>query len=75
MGLSRKAFERTVYKAWKEGVRYGQVKAPIRRYLAAIFLRKKSVNNPIIYGRFVFLFENTTLLTIYRIPNEYVKYL
>ena len=75
MNLSKRAFKRTVQIAWDQGRRFSSLPAPVRKYLIDIYYVNKTINKPRVYGEYLYLFEDTTLVTIYRIPNEYTKYL
>lgn len=73
LGWKSSVLERMMEKAFEEGLRHKDTKGRLRRYLDKMYLKYKSGNNMRIYGENLFIFENATLITIYRLDNGLIK--
>lgn len=74
MGIKKNALDRIVWKALKEGTRNVQVRGRLRKYMDKLWLEHKVANNVRIYNEHIFLFHDSTLITILHLPNQYKNY-
>lgn len=70
-GLRRKAIHRLADTAFNRGSRIHDFSGSFRRYLEGIYLAQGNANNLRVYAEKVWLFADSTLITIWHLPNEY----
>lgn len=70
-GIRRKAMQRLADTAFNRGLCMREFSGSFRRYLEGIYLTQCTANNLRVYGEKVWLFADTTLVTIWHLPNEY----
>lgn len=75
LGWKKQSLKRTAHIALRSGIRHNQLTGQINRYVSRLYLTHKNCNNIRIYGQNVFMFKNVTLITIFRVPNNLIKYL
>lgn len=78
MGIPRKAIERQVKLALERGYSHSETKSNLKKYLDKIYLSHKIANNLKVYNNHIFLFNNNTLITVFKLPanlqgNKYLK--
>jgi hypothetical protein len=69
-----KTLERMAKKAFEEGMTHADTKSKLTKYLNRKWKIHKVCNNPRIYGENVFFFHDDILITLYRLPQELIKY-
>lgn len=74
-GIPKKAFERSVQKAFDKGLRREECVKELRKYLDYLFLSHKNGNNIKVYGNHAYIFCDTRLITVLTLPNKYRKLL
>lgn len=70
-GLRRKAIQRLADTAFSRGARMHDFSGSFCRYLESIYLSQGNANNLRVYAEKIWLFADTTLITIWHLPNEY----
>lgn len=60
--------------ALEKGKSHSETKGKLSRYISKLWFTYKTANNTKIYGEDVYLFNNSTLITIYRVPSKLIKY-
>lgn len=75
LGLNRKAIKRMVRKALKEGENHKDAKGAFKRYLDSVYFSHRNANNLKVYGHHIYLFRDSTLITIYHVPSKFIKHL
>lgn len=71
LGLSVEPFLRLAAKALDHGIKHGETSGRLKKYMDSLFMYKMTANNIRIYGEFIYLFCNQTLITVYGLPNEF----
>lgn len=61
-------------KAFTEGIKHSEAKGHLSKYISKLFLEYKKANNIRVYGHDIFLFKDNTLITLYHLPNDLLKY-
>lgn len=71
MNLDIKAFERLAHKALEEGITHSESKGNLHKYMTGrILAHNNYINNARIYGEFLYLFSNETLVTVFQLPHN-----
>ncbi|WP_157974622.1 hypothetical protein [Lewinella sp. IMCC34183] len=75
MRLNKRALTRMVDTVYNSGISIRQARGTLKSYLQSK-LRKDGSNNEVrVYGEYIYIFNERQLLTLYRLPNRYMKYL
>ena len=74
-GWRAATLDRMMIKAFDEGMRHGELKGALNKYVNNLWISHKAANNIRIYGQNVYFFKGKLLITLYRINNKLVKYL
>ena len=69
-GLPKKAVNRFAEIAFLKGKKHADVKGRLKRYLDKLFLSHMNGNNIRVYGMFVFIFQDTRLITVLSLPKS-----
>ncbi|WP_145052597.1 hypothetical protein [Paenibacillus xylanexedens] len=72
LGLKKKLSGKKADEAFEYGVRRSDATGRLARYLDALYFRGHIANNIRIYHRYVYLFNDRTLITILHLPKEYI---
>lgn len=75
LNLSENSLIRLAEKALLKGLKHGEAKGRLRRYLDKLYLQNKIANNIRIYGQIIFFFKFDKLITLYQCPNEFKNHL
>lgn len=75
MSWKKRTLDRMAEKALTNGVKHKDTKGRLNKHISEIWRKYKNANNVRIYGQDFFLFRNNTLITVYRVPNDLIKYL
>lgn len=70
MGLTAKPFRRTVEIAREKGVCINNMKGALAHYVIEKQSMMDVVKDFIVYGEFMYLFDDHKLVTVYGVPNE-----
>lgn len=73
LNLSPQSMARLADKALDIGFPRNQFSGSFGRYLDALYFKYRRANNIRIYGEHVYLFHDTTLITLFPVPREYKK--
>ena len=73
MGLSKKAAKRLAEKAYSFGIKHKDTHGQLQRYFDKIFLSHKTSTETRVYGEFVYIFNENTLITILNLDNKLKK--
>ena len=72
VGLSKKLTKKNAQKAFEYGITHADTKAGLKRYLDKLYLSSNgSGNNVRIYHRYVYVFHDSTLITILPLPTKF----
>lgn len=69
-----KTLDRMAEKAFNEGSKHSDTKSKLHKYITRKWVMYKCSNNIRIYGENIFFFHNDILITLYRLPQELIKY-
>ena len=72
-GLNKKSAERLAQKAYEKGIRHGQTKGNLNKWVTAQHFKNENIDNLIIYGDNLYLFDGEILVTVFRVPNNLLK--
>jgi len=73
LGLPKRVTTKNAERALQYGIKHGETKGSLRKYLDGIYLKRETANNIRIYSGNVYIFHNEMLITIYPLPHEYKK--
>lgn len=72
-GWSKDVLDKMMDRVFEKGISHSQTKTHLHKYISGLMLRHGS-SNVKIYGENIFFFKRDTLTTLYRLPNELIKY-
>lgn len=72
-GLTGAALEKLAEKAFADGLKHEDCRGKLRRYMDRAFLVHGKGNENRIWGRYVFIFEGPSLITVMHLPKEFVR--
>lgn len=61
--------------AMREGMSHGDTRGQLNLFITKLYKERRTANNIKIYGQDLFLFSGNTLITVYRVPNEYLGHI
>ena len=74
VGFPKKAVRRAAAKCMTDGIKRTETTGPLRRYLDSLYLRGGcSVDNIMVYGDLVYMFNDNTLVTVLIVPAKHRK--
>ena len=74
LSLSEKSLQRLSEKAFFEGIKHGDTKGKLNRFISRKYFNNPAATNIRIYGEVIYFFSSDfTLMTLYQIPNEIKK--
>ena len=68
-GLNKKAFNKLVNGAYKDGLTHKKAVGSLKSYYDSLYRSHKSANNIKIHKNYVFIFNNNFLVTIFPVRN------
>ena len=71
LGLSKKLTEKNAQKAFEYGLSHAECKAGLRRYVDKRFFINANTNNVRIYHRYVYIFCDQKLVTVFPLPHKF----
>jgi hypothetical protein len=74
LGWKKATLKRMVDRVLEEGVTHKETNGQLRKYLNHLYRQKGKANNMRIYGDVIFVFHGKTLITIFKLPTELIKY-
>ena len=69
-GLNKKSVQRIADKAYNNGIRHGQTKGHLKKWVDGLYFTNKTANNIRLYGDKAFIFTNERLITVIQIPSN-----
>jgi len=69
-GLNKKSVQRMSDKAFNDGIRHGQTKGNLKKWVDGLYFTNKTANNIRLYGDKAFIFMNERLITVIQIPSN-----
>lgn len=69
-----KVLDKMAEKAFNEGTPHSDTKSRLNKYISHKWFMYKQANNVKIYGENIFFFKDDILITLYRLPQELIKY-
>lgn len=69
-----KVLDKMALKALNEGMSHKDTKSRLNKYISRKWKMYKHCNNTRIYGENIYFFKDDVLITLYRLPNELIKY-
>ena len=69
-GLNKKSIQRIANKAFNDGIRHGQTKGSLKKWVDGLYFTNKTANNIRLYGDKAFIFTNERLITVIQIPSN-----
>jgi predicted HAD superfamily Cof-like phosphohydrolase len=75
LSLGRPSIEKLANTALSKGVKHKDMKGKLKKYADKLWFMYNNANNLRVYGQNVFIFNENTLITIYHIPRDLIKYI
>jgi hypothetical protein len=72
LGLPKSACQRHAQKVFDKGLSRTEVKGNLKIYLDYLFLSRRSLNQIKLYGEFIYLFNDESLVTVLHTPRKYL---
>ena len=72
IGISKKSSYKNAEKALKYGFDQSKTKGKFNRYLTKLYFTNKC-NNILVYNRYVYVFKNNVLITVFNLPKDFIK--
>lgn len=72
-GFNKKAQGRMAEKAFNDGITHKQTKGRLNKWVTSLFFKNCNANNIRLYGGFVYIFADDTLITVMGIPSNIKK--
>jgi hypothetical protein len=73
LGWGKKSLKRMMPKVLENGLSEKDFTGAFKKYLRSKFLRKGTANHLLIYGEVIYFMRDATLITLYRVPSEYLR--
>jgi len=74
-GWNKGVLKKMMWRAFYEGIDHKETTGSLKRYLEAQYAKKCEADNIRIYGHNIYIFAENVLITVYRIPNHFIKIL
>lgn len=71
MGLNTKSVAPNAEKALEYGITHGETRGQLRKYLDKLYYCNGTANNIRVYHRFVYIFCDQVLVTVFALPREF----
>lgn len=72
-GFNRKSKERMARKAFYEGIKHGQTKGRLRKWVDKLYFSNTKANNIRLHGGKAYIFAGKTLITVIQIPANLMR--
>lgn len=73
LGVSKKTTDKIAEKALSFGLSHNETNGRLKKYIDGLYFAHPNTNNFRIYNRKVYIFKDTTLITILNLPNNLIK--
>lgn len=73
LGIPKTAVERNAAKALTKGITVAETTGRLRQYLDYLYLCQHKANNVRIHTRYVYIFQDERLITVFPLPQVYRK--
>lgn len=73
LGISKRTVEKNTEKALRYGIKHSDTSGSLHRYITSLYWKEQTANNTRIYGDYVYIFHNETLITVFPLPQRYKK--
>ena len=74
LGWKKSTLKRMTDRVIENGVTHRETNGHLRKYLNKLYHQKGKANNMRIYGDVIFVFHGKTLITIFKLPTNLIKY-
>ena len=71
LGIPKKSVMKNAEKALRYGLKHKETTGNLNRYITSLYLRYGTANNIRIYCDNVYIFQGTTLITLFPLPQKY----
>ena len=72
VGLSKGLAEKNAERAFKDGLKHGELKGNLYKYVTSLYFKHETANNIRVFHRNVYIFCDSTLVTIFPLPGNLV---
>lgn len=73
LGVHKGDCNKNAENALKHGIKHNETEGSLNRYISALYFRNRTANNIRIYNGSVYLFSNTRLITVFKVPQKYAE--
>ena len=70
----RRTLDRMSRKVFKYGIKPEDTKSKLHKYIVGLQKDYPHANNIRVYGQDIYFFNNDCLITLYKLPQELIKY-
>jgi hypothetical protein len=70
IGINKRSTEKLSEIAYKQGLSHKDLTGILKKYIDKVYLKEKKANNIRIYGNNVYLFCDTTLITVLKLTSK-----
>ncbi|MGV6830291.1 MAG: hypothetical protein ACWA5P_01855 [bacterium] len=72
LSWKKPTLERMAERALLNGKTHAQSRGRLKKYIDKLWFKNKTANNIKIYGQNLYIFHGSTLITLYRLPNNLI---
>jgi hypothetical protein len=73
IGINKRSTEKLSQIAFRDGLSHNDLTGILKKYVDKVYLKERKANNIRIYGTNVYLFKDTTLITVLRLTSRLSK--
>lgn len=70
MGLPKSSIDRMANKVFESGTKHYETRGILHKWMSEIYLKHGSGNQMRIYGDYLYIFHQNTLITLFPVPSE-----
>lgn len=68
--LKSQSLDKLAQRAFDGGTKHGDTKGRLNKYITKLWFEHKTANNVRVYGEYLLIFADSTLITLYHLPNN-----
>ncbi len=71
LGIPKRSAEHNAKKALEHGIRHSETRGSLNRYITSLYFNNRKANNIRILNQQVYIFQDSTLITVFPLPGKY----
>ncbi len=72
-GIGKGSVQKMAKRAYQKGLKHSETTGDLNKYISREFFKYKKANNIRIYAEKVWIFINDKLITVYKLPEEFIQ--